>query len=143
MSKKSKKRPEHIKGGYLAISWSVFDSEAFKGATAPARALLIALARQWNGFNNGHLQMTQQWMKEKGYTNLNQNMKARDECVERGLIVYTRRGGLNMGADNFALTWIDISNYKGLDITLKEYDKGAYLRCELPPTQRRKQPKKN
>ena len=143
MAKKSNKRPERISGGYLSIPWAVFDSVAFKGSTAAARSLMIALARQANGFNNGHLQMTQSWMKEMGYTNLQQNKNARDELIERGLIVYTRRGGLNMGADNFAITWLDISNFSGLDITFREYEKGKYLSCDLPPTPRRKQPKKN
>ena len=48
-----------------------------------------------------------------------------------------------MGADNFALTWLDISNFSGLHITFREYEKGKYLSCDLPPTPRRKQPKKN
>ena len=143
MAKKSNKRPKRISGGYLSIPWAVFDSVAFKGSTAAARSLMIALARQANGFNNGHLQMTQSWMKEMGYTNLQQNKNARDELIERGLIVYTRRGGLNMGAHYFALTWLDISNFSGLDITFREYEKGKYLSCDLPPTPRRKQPKKN
>jgi hypothetical protein len=45
-----------------------------------------------------------------------------------------------MGPDLFALTWYDITNYVGLDITAKSFSRGTYLLCNLPPTARRKPP---
>jgi hypothetical protein len=52
------------------------------------------------------------------------------------LIVKTRWGGLNAGADLFALTWLDISNFAGLDIVSRNYHKGAWTfmdKLELAP----------
>jgi len=143
MARKSKKsRPELISGGYGAIPWVVMDSDSFKGASDKAKALLFALMRQHDGFNNGHLHLAKQWLYNQGWTCHENNSKARNELIDRGLVVQTKWGGLNMGPDLFALTWHDISNYIGLDITSKGYAKGAYHLCNLPPTARRKPPTK-
>lgn len=143
MARKNKQaRLEHISGGYAAIPWAVVDSVSFKGASDKAKALLFALMRQHNGNNNGRLHLSKKWLYEYGWTCHENNSKARKELIERGLIVQTKWGGLNMGADWFALTWYDISNYVGLDITAKGFSRGAYHLCNLAPTPRRKPPTK-
>lgn len=141
MARKNKQaRLETISGGYAAIPWTVLDSVSFKGASDKAKALLFALMRQHNGNNNGRLHLAKKWLYNQGWTCDENNRKARNELIERGLIVQTKWGGLNMGADLFALTWHDISNYVGLDITAKGYSRGVYTLCNLPPTPRRKPP---
>jgi len=143
MARKSKsKRPETISGGYSTIPLSVLDSVSFMGASDKAKALLFALMRQHNGSNNGHLHLAKQWLYRQGWTCHENNAKARKELIERNLVVQTKWGGLNMGADLFALTWLDITSYVGLDITSKSYAKGLYTLCNLPPTPRRKPPTK-
>ncbi len=137
---KKEQRPERISGGYSSIPWIVLDSDSFKGATDKAKALLFALMRQHNGQNNGHLHLAKKWLYGQGWTCDTNNRNARRELIERGLIVHTKQGGLNMGPDLFALTWYDITNYIGLDINAKNYSRGLYTLCTLPPTKRRKQP---
>jgi hypothetical protein len=143
MARKKTARPESISGGYGAIPWSVMDSNSFMGASEKAKALLFALMRQHNGVNNGHLHLAKKWLYAKGWTCHENNCKARKELILRDLIFQTKWGGLNMGADLFALTWYPITNYVGLHITEKGYVRGAYLLCNLPPTPRRKPPIKN
>ena len=141
MARRSKQaRPESISGGYGAIPWMVMDSVSFKGASDKAKALLFALMRQHNGSNNGHLHLAKKWLYNQGWTCHENNSKARRELIERSLIVQTKWGGLNMGPDLFALTWYDITNYVGLDITSKSYSRGAYMLCNLAPTKRRNPP---
>ncbi len=141
MARRSKHvRLESISGGYGAIPWVVMDSVSFKGATDKAKALLFALMRQHAGNNNGHLHLARNWLYQKGWTCQENNRKSRNELIERGLIVQTIWGGLNMGADRFALTWYDITNYVGLDITAKGYSRGAFILCNLEPTKRRNPP---
>jgi hypothetical protein len=135
-------RPERISGGYAAIPWIVLDSASFKGASDKAKALLFALMRQHGGNNNGHLHLAKKWLYNQGWTCHENNIKARKELIERGLIVQTKLGGLNMGPDLFALTWHDITNYVGLDISARGYPRGEYIRCTLEPTPRRKPPTK-
>ena len=140
MARKKQPRPETISGGYAAIPWSVIDSFSFKGATDRAKSLLIALMRQHNGSNNGRLHLAKKWLYNQGWTCDEGNRKACHELMERGLITQTKLGGLNMGANLFALTWYPISSYVGLDINAAGYVKGAYSLCNLPPTARRKPP---
>lgn len=143
MARRSKQaRPEFISGGYAAIPWAVQDSVSFQGASDKAKSLIHALIRQHSGNNNGHLHLAKKWLYERGWTCHENNSKARNELIERGLIIQTKWGGLNMGPDLFALTWYDITNYVGLDITAKGYSRGAYLLCNLPSTARRKPPGK-
>jgi hypothetical protein len=108
-----KARPEHVSGAYSLIPWSVMDSDSFKGASDKAKSLLFALMRQHNGSNNGHLHLAKSWVHKQGWTCDELNRKAKKELIERGLIVHTKQGGLNLGADLYALTWLDISNYIG------------------------------
>ena len=141
MARKSKvARPEAITGGYSAIPWTVLDSQSFIGATDKAKSLLFALMRQHNGSNNGHLHLAKAWLSAHGWTCDDNNRKACHELMERGLIIHTKQGGLNMGANLYALTWHEITNYIGLDVSSKTYHRGAYQLCNLPPTQRRKPP---
>ncbi|MEP6879269.1 MAG: hypothetical protein ABI865_10510 [Nitrosospira sp.] len=64
--------------------------------------------------------------------------------LERNLIVKTRWGGLNAGADYFALTWLDIHNFVGLDIQRKDYHKGAWtFMNSLSPVKKRELSSKN
>jgi hypothetical protein len=137
---KKQTRPESITGNYSAIPWVVLDSDSFKGSSDKAKALLFALMRQHNGCNNGHLHLTSKWLKKQGWTSKSSNNIARDELIERGLIVQTKHGGLNIGASFFALSWHDISNYVDLDITARMYQRGKYQLCNLQPTKRRKPP---
>ena len=142
MARKKVTRPEMLKGGYSGIPWIVLDSQSFMGATDKAKSLLFALMRQHNGHNNGHLHLAKGWLSKQGWTCDESNRKAKRELIERGLIIHTKQGGLNMGADLYALTWHEISNYVGLDIKPKDYRKGAYTLCNLPPTKRRSPPAK-
>lgn len=142
MARKKQARPETISGGYGAIPRNVMDSLSFKGASDKAKALLFALMRQHNGSNNGHLHLAKKWLYNQGWTCDENNRKARKELIERGLIVQTKWGGLNMGPDLFALTWYSITNYVGLEITAVNFVRGSYSLCTMPPTTRRKPPNK-
>lgn len=139
---KPKKPPEAVNGGYTAVPWLLLDSGAFIGASDRAKSLLYALMRQHNGSNNGRLQLTGKWLAKQGWPSASMNIQTRAELIERGLIVQTRRGGLNSGCNWFALTWLPISNFVGMDITASSYHQGAWGNCTLPPTARRKPPQK-
>lgn len=134
MIRKSQKRPlEAVEGTYAALPHSLLDSVAFTGASYTAKALLFEMMRQHNGSNNGHLQLACSWLKTRGWTSRSVIKRARDELVNRNLIIRTKTGGLNMGAAQYGVTWLSISNFAGLDITSKDYHKGGYaLMNKLP-----------
>ena len=142
MSRKPKKAPESFSGKFSAIPHAVMDSQAFMGLSDRGKSFLFALIRQINGSNNGRLQLTNKWLAEKGWRSISMNKQSIAELIERGLIVTTRLGGLNAGCNWYAVTWLPISNFVGLDVSQHFYQQGAWAECELPATERRKPPQK-
>jgi hypothetical protein len=128
-----KKPLEATHGYFSALPHALLDSVAFMGAGHPARSLLFDLIRQHNGRNNGHIQMAVPWMKTRGWTSNDVLHRAKLELIERGLIIQTRQGGLNMGANLYAVTWLDISNFAGLDIQAKDYHPGKWRFMDTLP----------
>lgn len=134
MAEKKQKRPvEAISGLYGAIPHTALDSIAFTGANYPAKALLFDLMRQHSGSNNGHLHLSFSWLEKRGWKSRDVIQRARAELIERGLIIQTRQGGLNIGASRYALTWLKISNFVGLDIQSKDYHPGAWAFMDKLP----------
>jgi hypothetical protein len=86
--------------------------------------MLFELLRQHDGKNNGHLHLAESWLKRRGWKSSDVVQRAKRELLDRELIVMTRQGGLNIGATLYALTWLDISDLTGLDISA--YHPGAY-----------------
>ena len=131
-----KKPPELVTGRYGAMPHAVLDSVAFMGASHPAKALLYELLRQHTGANNGHLQLATSWLKTRGWTSAAVIQRAKVELASRNLLVRTRLGGLNAGPDLWALPWLPISDYAGLDMRQGEYLPGAWHRFVAPEKQK-------
>jgi len=123
---KNRKPIESVNGSYTALPHVVLDSVAFMGAGHTARSLLFDLMRQHNGSNNARLHLTTSWLRRRGWNSADTIQKAKQELIERGLIVLTKQGGLNAGACLYALTWLPISNFVGLDLQAKNYYPGAW-----------------
>jgi hypothetical protein len=123
---RQKKPIEAVSGSYSAIPHAVLDSVAFMGASHPAKALLLELVRQLNGRNNGRLQLSDKWLKERGWTSKSLTFNAKRILLERKLIMLAKQGGLNHGASWYLVTWLAVSNFVGLDITAMDYHPGAW-----------------
>lgn len=137
MAPPRQKRPvEAVTGRYGAIPHAILDSAAYRLASHPAKALLFELLRQHTGGNNGHLHLATGWLAERGWNSRDVIQRAKTELQERRLILQTRQGGMNMGASLYALTWLDITNFVGLQITAREYHRGAWALMDPLPTGR-------
>jgi hypothetical protein len=136
MSTTSRRKPaEPVAGRYTPIPHAVLDSTAFVGASNRAKALLFDLLRQHTGSNNGHLQLSLRWlMRDRGWTSADQVQKAKQELLDRNLVIKTRRGGMGIGPDRYALTWIHITDFRGLDLRPSEYHPGAWQFLDPLPT---------
>lgn len=132
MGRKKSEQPERISGLYAAIPHALLDSVAFQGASYTAKALLCELMRQHNGRNNGHLQLTMSWLARRNWTSCDVVQRAKNELIDRRLIIETRKGGFNIGPSLFAVTWLTISNFSGLDLLRNEYHPGAWTRMDKP-----------
>lgn len=133
MSARVKPR-EAVSGSYTPVPHALLDSAAFLGCSDRAKAMLFELLRQHNGRNNGRHQLAVGWLrKERGWKSTRKIQQAKVELIDRGLIVKTRYGGLNAGPDLYALTWLPISDYRGLDIKVGSYHPGQWRMLDPLP----------
>lgn len=133
-----KKPVESVAGSYTPIPHAVLDSTAFAGASHRAKALLFELLRQHTGRNNGHFQLTTTWLKTRGWRSADAIQKGKNELLQRKLIAKTRFGGLTVGPDWYALTWLPITDYAGLDIKVGTYHPGEWQFLDAPPPMKKR-----
>ncbi len=101
---------------FLRLPLDLLEHESFRTLTPRATKLLVDVAAQYNGHNNGDLCAPLSLMRKRGWRSSDQLFKARKELQDRGLILTSRQGGLNK-CSLFALTWFQIDECKGkLDI---------------------------
>lgn len=107
---------------FAGIPHAVMDSPDYKELKGSAVKLLVELARQYNGYNNGDLTVALSILKSRGFTSSDTISKARDELVRAGMIVETRQGRfLNPGGRCalYALTWKPMDECAGKDLDHK------------------------
>lgn len=130
---KHEKPKECPSGRYTPMPHSILDSVAFQSLPDPAARLLFEALRQHNGKNNGHMQLTVSWLKRRNWTSNDKIQRAKKLLLASGLLQKTRYGGKNAGADLFALTWLPITNFVGLDIDRSTYIQGAWALTDPLP----------
>jgi hypothetical protein len=101
---------------FLRLPLDLLEHESFRTLTPRATKLLIDIAAQYNGHNNGDLCAPLSLMRKRRWNSSDQLFKARKELLDRRLILTSRQGGLSK-CSLFALTWFQIDECKGkLDI---------------------------
>lgn len=100
---------------YAAIEHRVIDSLAYADLSHSACRLLTLLARQINRENNnGHLQATFAWCKQRGIGSEHTLRDAIADLIAHGLIYRTRSHGANKAWARYAVCWLPIKNRDGL-----------------------------
>lgn len=94
-----------ITGGFLMIPHDVLRSDAYRQLSASSVKLLVDLAGQFTGKNNGDLAACMSVMRPKGWSSTATLHKAKLELLSAGLIEQTRQGGMNLGPSLYAVTW--------------------------------------
>ncbi|MCU0809942.1 MAG: hypothetical protein MUE59_02690 [Thiobacillaceae bacterium] len=135
---KQKKRPESLSAGYSAIPWAVLDGAAFQGSSPRAKAMLFEAMRQLDGRNNGHLNLALSTLRKRGWKSADAIQAAKSELLARGLVIRTKQGGLNIGPDLYAVTWLNVSNFGGLEIGPHQYHPGAWRFVENLPAPKKR-----
>lgn len=104
---------------FTGIPWDVLDHPDVVGLKGNSFKLLVYLARQYRGNNNGDLSVAYSVMKGK-FNSKATLTSARDELLSKGLIMQTREGKFtNPGGicALYALTWQPIDECSGkLDV---------------------------
>ena len=119
-------------GSFLSLPHNLLRHKNFKTLRAKPTKLLIDIAVQYRGTNNGDLCAPLSIMRERGWSSNDQLFRARKEVVDRGFVRVSRQGGRNQ-CTLYALTWQPIDDCRGkLDInatTTAPHD----WKCWTPP----------
>jgi hypothetical protein len=113
MAKKLKKAEFVIYRGYFHLPNALTEHPDFIALSGSAVKLLIEIGRQFNGGNNGDLCASISILAKRGWTSNNKLSRAKKELIERGWIIKTKKGGLGLGPDLFAITWQPIHECGG------------------------------
>lgn len=117
---------------FVAMPMVVLESPGYRAASHTARSLLLDIAMQYTGSNNGRLTASAKYLQGKGWTSNDTIVRARRELLECGLLIETRKGARPNKAAWYALTWHDLDQTSGLDLDPKQYRRGDYMRPETP-----------
>jgi hypothetical protein len=106
------------KGGFgerhAQIPCDVLRSEACKSLRHAAFKVLVILASQYSGRNNGTLALTDLYAREYGFNSRDTVYGSLRELVDRGLVLQTRDGLRSKSHFAlYALNWRPIDNRKG------------------------------
>lgn len=116
------------------MPWSVLDSAAYMGLSVHARVLLIEIARQLRGDNNGSLLCSRAYMATRGWKSADMLTKCKAELLACRLLYQTVMGHRPNKASWYAVTWMGLDQLRGYDEGAeKGFVRGAYKDRALPP----------
>lgn len=111
----SKNKGRAVRGSFLLLPHAVINHPNYLALSIYARALLIEIASQYKGANNGDLTAAPKIMKARGWSESTVGRKAQ-ELLQAGFIQKTRQGGRNK-CNLYAITWQPIDDCNGkLDV---------------------------
>ena len=98
------KREKDFRGHYVPMVMEWFDVPEFKRLSPMATKIFLAAWFQYDGSNNGNISLHRGIAVAWGCTGERQRTNAVAELLNTGWLIRTRRGGLRMGPDLFAVS---------------------------------------
>jgi hypothetical protein len=105
MAAKNRHKGNRIGEAFVALPMSVANSPLFTALSPHAVKLLIDVAAQYRGDNNGDLSLAWKLMKPRGWRSEATLHKAKREILDAGFLYETRKGQRPNLCSLFALTW--------------------------------------
>lgn len=116
-------------GGFIALPWSVMDCPAYARLSHPARGLLLEVARQYHGDDNGRMLLSRAYLATRGWKSSDTITNAKRELLAAGFIFETVMGHRPNKASWYAMTWHTLDKIPGYDVGMALlFERGAYLR---------------
>ena len=132
------------KGLFVALPFQVIDSAAYQSLSHPAKSLLVEIARQYVGYNNGSLLASRAYLKPRGYLSSDVITYATRELLSVGLIFRTVIGQRPNKAAWFAVTWQRLDkNDKydaGVTSTFKQGQYSSFVSAKGAPKKKTPRP---
>ena len=114
-NKHARRSTERDGATFLALPHCVLDSEAYKRLSHPAKCLLIDIASQLRGGNNGRLLASFAHLRQRGWNSADVISRAKAKLLMEGFIHETVKGCRPNKASWYAVTWIHLDKLKGYD----------------------------
>jgi hypothetical protein len=97
--------------GFTGIVHSVFECPAFAALSPHACKLLLELAGQYRGYNNGNLTVAWSVVSKQGWRSRSTLWRGKPELISAGFVYVTRTGHMPRTCELLALTWfaLDVS----------------------------------
>lgn len=102
---RNRHKGNRIGEGFVALPYSVLNSPLFIALSPHAVKLLIDVAAQYRGDNNGDLSVAWKLMQPRGWRSEATLHKVKRELLEAGFLYETRKGQRPNLCSLFALTW--------------------------------------
>lgn len=116
-------------GAFVALPVSVLDCPGYSALSHTARSLLLEVARQLKGDDNGRLLLSRAYLSARGWKSADVIQRAKGELIEGGFIFETVKGHRPNKASWYAVTWHKLGRISGFDIGAeKAFERGAYKR---------------
>jgi hypothetical protein len=103
-ARRSSKASKDFAGRYFPLAADWFDRPEFRLLPPMAKNVFLAALMRFSGGNNGNISLPLSYLKSWSCTGNRQRSAALAELVNTGWLIRTRRGGLRMGPDLFALS---------------------------------------
>lgn len=112
---------EKIVGRFIALPHQVIDTREQAALPHAARSLLILIARQYSGRNNGRLVATPKYLERYGWRSHNSTTRCLRQLSDAGLIIQTRIGTRPNRAAWYAITWQSLDHDREMDIEARQF----------------------
>ena len=125
MARKKNQFFDVLRGGHMAVPYSVWDSDAMRDCDPPSRVIFMEILRRFNGYNNGKISLSVREAAEKAKISIATANNKIHKLVEFGLIKITKDSGFNMKgrtAREFEITFHKVNNQPAKN-TFKTYRK--------------------
>ena len=114
-------------GGFVALPWTVMDSDAYVNLSHPARSLLMEIARQYVRDNNGRLLASGAYLAKRGWRSNDVIVRAKRELIDAGFIHELVMGHRPNKASWYAVTWQRLDKIPGYDAGAADtFRRGAF-----------------
>lgn len=119
-------------GRFITLPVSVLESAAYLWLSANARSLLLEVALQCHGDDNGRMLLSRAYLKGRGWKGASALDKAKRELLDAELIFETVKGHRPNKASWYAVTWRRLDKHHGFDHGIERaFELGAYRRVTL------------
>ena len=122
MSSKINNKGRSPTGRFVGLPHVVIKNKDYIGLSYKSKALLIDLALQYNGRNNGDLTVALSVLKDRGWKRQATIGAAVKELLASNLVIRTREGQFQNPFSRcslYAITWKAIDECKGKDLNVK------------------------